>query len=139
MIDVAGRVVATRWRTLFVGGAALCAAALIANDPHGARSGLPSCPVKLVTGLDCPGCGGLRLAHDLLHADLRSAMHDNPFLLVCIPVLAALLWHNRTNPNRTAVPAPLAYGLGFSALAWMAVRNVPAWPLRPTVRAEAVA
>lgn len=134
MIDAAGRAVAARRRTLAFGVAAACAAAVLAIDPHSARSLLPSCPVKLVTGLDCPGCGGLRLAHDLLRADLRSAVHDNPFLLACSPVLATLLWRSLASPTRDVVPAPVAYGLGLSALLWMAVRNVPAWPLRPTVR-----
>ena len=132
MIDAAGRVAVGRRRTLAFGVAAACAAAVLANDPHSTRSRLPSCPVKLMTGLDCPGCGGLRLAHDLLHADLRSAMHDNPFLLVLSPVLAALVWRSLATPTGAAVPAPVAYGLGLSALVWMAVRNIPAWPLRPT-------
>lgn len=34
-------------------------------------------------------------------------------------------------PNREAVPARLAYGIGLSALVWMGVRNHPRWPLKP--------
>lgn len=74
------------------------------------------------------------MAYDVVHGDARGALYDNPFLLVCSPVLAALLVRGlAAAPDRDAVPAALAYGLGLSALAWMAVRNVPGWPLRPTL------
>ena len=71
------------------------------------------------------------MAYDMVHGDARTAMHDNPFLLVCSPLLAALLWRGAGMPNREAVPPRLAYGLGLTALAWMAVRNHPRWPLKP--------
>jgi hypothetical protein len=69
---------------MLLGEAAVAAAGivyLLAVDPHDPRAWAPFCPVKLFTGLDCPGCGGLRLAHDLLHGDVRAAVYDNPFLL----------------------------------------------------------
>jgi hypothetical protein len=36
-------------------------------DPHNTNSIYPLCPFKLLTGWNCPFCGGLRMAHDLLH------------------------------------------------------------------------
>lgn len=40
-------------------------------DPHNADLVYPLCLFKLLTGWNCPFCGGLRLMHDLLHGDLE--------------------------------------------------------------------
>lgn len=108
---------------------------LLAVDPHDPRAWAPFCPVKLFTGLDCPGCGGLRLAHDLLHGDVRSAVYDNLFLLVSGPLLAYQLsrhWRAVRAGEQSEVPRALAYGLAGAALAWTALRNMPRWPLKPS-------
>ena len=57
------------------------------------RSGmsLPSCPVKALTGLDCPGCGATRAGASLLRGDITAAL-DHHALLVLGPALIALLW-----------------------------------------------
>jgi len=117
-----------------VAGAAALAYVAIA-DPHRPGTLLPRCPTKLITGLDCPACGGLRLAHDLLHGDLEAALHDNPFLLLCSPALAVLLWRGRKGraAGSEAVPDRVAYTLAGAALAWTVVRNLPGRPLKPTV------
>lgn len=45
----------------------------------------PLCPFKLLTGLPCPGCGGLRAANALLRGEILSALYINP--LSCLLVL----------------------------------------------------
>ena len=50
----------------------------------------PRCFFKVATGLDCPGCGGLRATHQLLHGHLREAFRLNPLFIVSIPVVAFL-------------------------------------------------
>ena len=40
------------------------------RDPHRPGFAFPACPFKLLTGWNCPACGGLRMTHDLLHGDL---------------------------------------------------------------------
>lgn len=110
-------------------------ACLRVADPHDPVVPLPACPTKRLTGLDCPGCGGLRMVNDLVHADLRAAAADNLFLLLAGPLLAglALRWgrarwrgqHSRLSPSA-------GYALAAAAGAWMVVRNLPGWPLRPT-------
>src|SRR5437764_764257 len=50
----------------------------------------PRCMLYTLTGLQCPGCGGLRAAHHLLHGHIRTAFHYNPLLFVLLPVLGAI-------------------------------------------------
>ncbi len=56
------------------------------NDPV-ETSFYPKCPFHAVTGLDCPGCGSSRCAHDLVHFDLGSAFMHNPLTFIAIPTL----------------------------------------------------
>jgi len=77
----------SRWTGLVVGLSLLAYVALV--DP--ARGGLyPRCPSRLLLGLDCPFCGGLRGTHDLLHGDLAGAL-DHNLLLPAYLVAAAVL------------------------------------------------
>jgi hypothetical protein len=128
--------VARRRLALAVAGLGAAGAAyLLVADPHDPAVPMPGCPTRWVTGLDCPACGGLRLVHDLLHGQVRAAAHDNLYLLACGPVLAALLGRQAVAVARGSVapvPRPIALGLGGGAALWMAVRNRPGWPLRPT-------
>jgi hypothetical protein len=57
-------------------------------DPHRPGALFPACPFKLLTGWNCPACGGLRMTHDLLHGDVSAAVVDNVFLLIGLPLLA---------------------------------------------------
>lgn len=47
------------------------------------------CPIHLITGYDCPGCGLQRAAHSILHGRLREAMGYNA--LVVLVILYGLL------------------------------------------------
>ena len=55
--------------------------------------GLP-CPFRIVTGWNCPLCGGTRMGDALLHLDIGAAFAYNPMALVGLLVLATLggLW-----------------------------------------------
>ena len=101
-------------------------------DPHNRHSLFPVCPFKLLTGWNCPACGGLRMAHDLLHANLSAAAVDNVFLLAGIPALLAwFVWRRSAGKpplTRTAVVVAIA-----AAVAWTVVRNLPGFPLVPTL------
>lgn len=109
-------------------------AAVHLRDPHVEGSwGL--CPLRALTGWDCPGCGGLRATHDLTHLDLWSAASSNLLLVLAIP-LVLLGWGRwlsatwRGAPSAVAglsdrvVVALIAAILGFTLL-----RNLPvgAW------------
>lgn len=48
----------------------------------------PKCPFKVVTGLQCPGCGLQRALHALLQGKVLEAIHYNYFLLFGAPYLS---------------------------------------------------
>ena len=48
----------------------------------------PRCFFRVITGWDCPGCGGLRAAHQLLHGEVRAALALNPLLVLALPFAA---------------------------------------------------
>jgi Protein of unknown function (DUF2752) len=101
-------------------------------DPHNTHSVYPGCPFKMLTGWNCPFCGGLRMTHDLLHGDLAASINDNIFLLVGIPVLIGwMLLRHRFGLS----PRPVAVWLTFvvTAFAWTVLRNLPGFPLVPTI------
>ena len=121
------------YTTLGTGALAVGALAYVGlADPHRPGSLFPPCPFKLLTGLYCPACGGLRMTHDLLHGDLAAAVVDNVFLLIGLPALALwVLW--RIKQGRRAFTLPAILVVAVSAIAWTVVRNVPGFPLVPTL------
>lgn len=103
------------------------------NDPN---SLLPRCPTKLLTGLDCPACGGLRMVRALTGGQWSAALHANLFLLALTP-LALLVWVRWFAAGLTGgsyqprISKRTALVLLVVALVWMVVRNLPVWPLHP--------
>jgi len=47
----------------------------------------PRCLLYSLTGLQCPGCGGLRATHRLLHGDIAGAFHFNALFVLLLPML----------------------------------------------------
>lgn len=52
--------------------------------------GIP-CPVRMLTGLKCPGCGVTRMCDSLLRGDFTAAWEHHAALLCLLPVLLFLL------------------------------------------------
>ena len=76
-------------------GAVLAGAAtgfLYLVNPHAHQVFLP-CPFRLITGLYCPFCGGLRMVHDLAHGQVVAALHDDALALPLLAI-AVLAWLN---------------------------------------------
>jgi hypothetical protein len=69
------------WATLAVG-----AAYLYIFEP-GKSGFFPGCPFRALTGFTCPGCGGTRGLHCLLHGDVVGAFEFNPLIIVSLPFL----------------------------------------------------
>lgn len=106
--------------------------ALHVRDPHTSGSwGL--CPFRALTGLDCPGCGGLRAVNDLGNLDVVSAASSNLLFVLAIPLLVALwvAWARRAWRDGGPAGPPTRHRLllGQAALVLMVVftvaRNLP--------------
>jgi hypothetical protein len=101
-------------------------------DPHNRDSVYPVCPFKLLTGWNCPACGGLRMTHDLLHANVGAAVVDNVFLLAGIPALLGwVLWRRHT--RRPLITRAAVVVILTASIAWTVIRNLPGFPLVPTI------
>jgi len=101
------------------------------GDPHRPGFFLP-CPFHAATGWWCPGCGGLRMMHDVLHLDLSAAVVDNVVALIGLPLLLAwiVLRKRSGRPWMTPVAGIVIVAI---AVTWTVVRNLPGFPLVPTV------
>jgi hypothetical protein len=100
-------------------------------DPHRPGFLFPGCPFKILTGWNCPLCGGLRMTHDVLHGDLAAAVVDNVYALVGIPLLVlwlAVCWR-RGRPLNSVAPVVVIVA---SMVIWAVIRNLPGFPLVPT-------
>jgi hypothetical protein len=84
---------ARRLRTpLAVGAVTLLASAYLGLVDPNSPGHYPLCPTKAFTGLDCPGCGGLRSVHSLLHGDLTGALDHNAFVVLVVLPVSLVLW-----------------------------------------------
>lgn len=102
------------------------------GNPHSPDFVFPPCPFKALTGWNCPACGGLRMTHDLLHGDLAAAFVDNAFLLIGLPLLLAWVLVRRRQ-DKPALNTPTFVVLIAAVVTWTVVRNLPGFPLVPTV------
>ncbi|MDI1290839.1 MAG: DUF2752 domain-containing protein, partial [bacterium] len=91
-------------------------AVLYAFDPAQEHV-FPTCMLYEWTGILCPGCGGLRATHQMLHGDLAAALRHNPLLVLGYPWLAYGLWRILEN-HRTgrALPSWLSSGGAWTIL-----------------------
>lgn len=69
-----------------VGASALagCVGVFLLNPVQ--ESNPPICPFKMITGLDCPGCGATRAANALLHGHLATAADHNLLFVALLPL-----------------------------------------------------
>ncbi len=70
--------------------AALGGAAYVRLVDPNLAAGYPPCPMKVATGLDCPGCGGLRCVHSLMEGNIGAALDQNLLAVLILPFVA--LW-----------------------------------------------
>jgi hypothetical protein len=79
-------------------GVAAIGACTIAGLTDSGDTWLPVCPMKTLTGIDCPGCGMTRSLRALTHGDLALALDQNVLLVVALPLLVVgwALWLARS-------------------------------------------
>ncbi|KIF02526.1 membrane protein [Streptomyces sp. RSD-27] len=134
-VPVAGPVRASRARrlaapVLTLAGVVAAFAYVGAVDPN-EPGHYPVCPLFRLTGVLCPGCGGLRSAHAFARGDLVTALGDNAAAVVAYLVFAAFtaLWLVRAfrgGPVPRIVLRPAwGWALGGLLLAFTVVRNLP--------------
>ncbi|MER5274428.1 DUF2752 domain-containing protein [Streptomyces sp. NPDC002809] len=90
----------------------------------------PVCPLLRLTGIYCPGCGGLRSAHAFAHGDIAAALGSNAVAVVGYAAFAAFwaLWMVRAvtgRPLRIDLKPVHWWGIGAALLIFGVVRNLP--------------
>ncbi|MCA1220343.1 DUF2752 domain-containing protein [Streptomyces sp. 8L] len=113
---------------LLAGAAAAFTYVGLVNPNHPGH--YPVCPLYALTGVYCPGCGGLRCAHAVATGDLATALHDNALAVAGFAVCAVLWvrWVWRVSTGRPAgigVGAHWGWIVGGLAVAFTVVRNLP--------------
>jgi hypothetical protein len=110
------------------------AAGLFFFDPS-QHAFYPRCFFKMMTGLDCPGCGGLRATHQLLHGHIRAAFALNPLFIAAIPVAAFFSFRalferiTRRTSRRFLSHTTAVWICGILVIVFGVLRNLPwrAW------------
>ena len=125
------------WPVVGVGTLIGATAYLATVDPN-SPGHYPVCPLKALTGIDCPACGGLRCVHDLTHGDIVGALDQNLLVVILLPIIVVLLavfllrrWTGRTKELTDAVVQRQKY-IVFTLIAvgivFSVVRNLPFVP-----------
>jgi hypothetical protein len=90
----------------------------------------PACPLLRYTGVYCPGCGGLRSAHAVVHGNFPAALQDN-VLAVAGFLGFAVLWTvwvvraARGRPLRIELGTVHLWAAGALLVVFTVVRNLP--------------
>ena len=74
--------------TILLAFSGLVGLALLWNHKPQGQFFFPRCTFQAWTGLQCPGCGGLRATHELLHGNVGDAWRHNPLLVASLPLVA---------------------------------------------------
>jgi hypothetical protein len=135
MAPVTGVATTTAARPAWLGpvGAAAAlagASAIVAAFDPATQVGYPPCPLRLLTGLDCPLCGSLRGTHALLTGHPGRALDHDVALVAVLPIVAVVwaLWLARTlgwTDREIRMTPRLGRWLVGIGLVWTVVRNLP--------------
>ena len=119
-----------RWVWLAVGGVFGVVFVLLFLFNPARHSFYPFCAFHRMTGLQCPGCGGLRAVHHLLHGEVWTAFRFNPLVVLAVPFAVWFLaWHWRRGPQSESVSHRRQARWGWVAfvvlMVFWIVRNLP--------------
>lgn len=131
------RSVRMRAPALTVAGLAAATLALHVRDPHVQHS-WGVCPLYALTGIYCPGCGGLRAVNDLSNGHVGAAASSNLLFVVSVPVIVFLLgrwaWLSWQGSDGAVVPAlsrRTTIAVLVVAVVFTVARNLPGSWLAP--------
>lgn len=105
-----------------------------AGNPTVPGGPIPVCPTKALFGIDCPGCGSLRMLYSLMHADVPTALRYNAVGLVALVLLvwAYGAWAYGRVARRRVWSWQQHRWAALVALAvvcvWSVIRNLPIAP-----------
>ena len=92
---------------------------------------MPKCPFKLLTGLNCPGCGIQRAVHSLLHGHFIDAVKYNLFLVYAGPYAIFVGINQLVIPpkysRKIAIYLEHKYLVNFYVITffiWFVIRNI---------------
>lgn len=95
-------------------------------------AGIGLCPLHAVTGLWCPGCGGLRAVADLVDLDVVAAIgHNGPAVLLVVVLAVAWVrwvvdrWQGRPAPRMIVLSSTASTAVLWSLALFTLVRNTP--------------
>jgi hypothetical protein len=112
-------------------GAGLVCGAVWMGDPTTPGGPLPVCPTKALLGIDCPGCGSLRMLYSLLHGDIGGAARYNALGLLAVVFLvwAFGAWaYGRVVGRRIASWQHYRWSAAIALVlttVWFVIRNIP--------------
>lgn len=130
------RSTAERW--LWTAGGAAALGVVWWRDPNQSGS-YGFCPLRALTGLDCPFCGGLRGTNALLHGDMSTALDHNVLLPLFLGIAVYGLWRiwlpaatteREPGSARLLAGAPVAlwWAIGAVTALFFVARNLPWFP-----------
>jgi hypothetical protein len=97
---------------------------------------LPSCPFKNLTNFYCPGCGGQRAFHAILHGKFIEAFHDNFLIFIIIPIVfyKIILQLNGSASKDVFILTGKGIWTFLSLLAlFTLIRNIPLYPFNQLI------
>ena len=83
------------------------------------------CPIKALTGLNCPGCGITRMFVALFHGNIYQAFRYNPLVFIELPIIAILFLLYRFNKKSRKVVNILFIILLVITIVYGVLRNIP--------------
>ena len=107
------------------------------NEPVANKQYFPQCGFKKATGLDCPGCGGLRATYAITHGQVIQAFRFHPGFVLSLPIAGYLgiMWIREWR-RIGEMPIPLAQHecsrplivIAVLFLSFGIIRNIPVKP-----------
>lgn len=104
------------------------------GDPTTPNGPIPVCPTKALLGIDCPGCGSMRMIYSVLHGNLLAAARFNALGLVAVGLLiwAYVAWTYGHVVGRRIRSWQHTRWAALTTLVlyvvWFVVRNIPVAP-----------
>lgn len=89
----------------------------------------PHCPIFMLTGFECPGCGSQRAIHALFHLNVEQAIHYNALFVFSLPFVTVLVYtelfpHKCKRLYSMLHRQWLAWAIFAIIIAWWVGRNV---------------